>query len=469
MLELTMLLRRISGLSGGQLYYVGGTVRDQLAGRPANDIDVLACRVDMPKLLSVLHRFGTAVRTGDDFEVIRFTPNDGLPSVEIALPRTEKVISPGVFEAKHDPNLPIVTDLYRRDFTVNAMAASVHGDSLIDPYGGRADLKAKRLRFIHNRSTLDDPLRILRGIRFVSQLGLVPDDDAVQQMRRYADLLTTVKADRFRKELLGIVSGPYADVALRLMQQTGALAIVLPELEAAVDCTQNAHHSFDVWEHTVRVVKHTPSDDPIVKLAALFHDVGKPPTRWVGVDGVAHFYWADEGTEYAEAPEIPGAHEEVGADITADVLRRLRFSTHDTERVSKLVREHMFIQGDNLRRRAARRFLSRLEGSPGGIEANLRALFHIREGDSKGGKETGYEDVVALNNRFRDVCLEELEKDNALTVRDLALNGHDFIALGFFGPEIGVVQKKLLDLVIDDPELNTPEELTRLIREGHAP
>jgi tRNA nucleotidyltransferase (CCA-adding enzyme) len=454
---------------GAEFYLVGGAVRDEQNGMRAKDFDFVARGLPFEALIEAMRPFGKTETTGQLFNVIRHFPNDRtLMPIEVALPRRD--VSTGVnhndFEARYDHNMPIEEDLMRRDFTINSMAISTKTGELYDPTGGAEDLKNGLLNMLHEDSAKDDALRIIRGLRFMARLGLTVTEDTDRQLRENVALLHTIPGDRIRDELVGLITQPHIDVALRYGQAIGAWDVILPELAAADGCTQNQYHSFDVFEHTVQVVKHTPSTDPYVKLAALFHDLGKVPTKWIGDDGIAHFYDPMPGQKFNMPPQIAGNHEYVGSKMALEIMKRLRFSNHHADRVAILVREHMFNQGPSLGRRAARRFLARLANGAGGVEANVEALFAIREGDTLGGKTDEHtQPTLDMNRKFHKTVLEELEADTAFKVTDLALNGHDLMALGLRGKAIGIMQKKLLDVVIDEPDLNTKTSLENLIKQ----
>jgi putative nucleotidyltransferase with HDIG domain len=263
-------------------------------------------------------------------------------------------------------------------------------------------------------------------------------------------------------EFLKMLTQPHVGKALRYLRDIGALPHFLPELQACVGCTQNKYHDYDVFEHTVRVVENTVSDDPYVRLGALLHDIGKPKVKWVGKDGVAHFYKPEEGQEFLVAPEVAGAHEDVGAKMAYRIMSRFRFSTNHATRVSAFVREHMFAQSGS--KRVARRLLARLDHVPGGLEANAEALFAIRFGDIRGGKSEFSTSDIGTNERLLALVRAELANDAAVTVRDLAVDGHDLMALGITGPDIGATQRYLLDLVLDDPVVNTRDGLLERAR-----
>jgi tRNA nucleotidyltransferase (CCA-adding enzyme) len=451
---------------GVKFYLVGGTVRDEILGVPVNDWDLVATGLSWDELIAAMKPFGRTEATGESFNVIRHFPNVniGTPYIEVALPRREYSTGPKTtdVDAKYDPHMAIEDDLMRRDYSINSMARDCETGGLIDPFNGVGDLEAGVLRMLHPDSARDDSLRILRGVRFMGRFGFSVTPETDKQLRDNVDLLFAVSGERFQKELLELVTSPHVDVALRYMQSIGALKELFPELEEGVGCTQNEYHDHDVWEHTVRVVTNTPSSDPYVRLGALFHDISKPRVKWTRPDGRTHFYMPEKDDEFAPdgEPQVRGNHEQVGADMAWEIMgqQRLKFSAQHQARVTLFVREHMFSVGKT--RRAARRFLARLAGTVGGVEANMEALIDIRIGDLKGGKvRDDLQKELDEAERFRDLCRSEIANESAFSVRDLALNGHDMMELGFTGAEIGTELRRLLDKVLDDPSLNTRDLL----------
>ncbi len=459
--ELTQYLVGIGDQIGVEFYYVGGSVRDELLGLHApDDFDLVVRGLPMDELMEALRPFGGVELTGQLFPVLRFhTREAGFGQLDLALPRTEVSNGSGHndWEVMTDHTLSIEEDLVRRDFTVNAMAENLKTGELHDPLGGKADLEAGVLRSINNQSFEDDPLRVIRGMRFVAKLGFEVEAETLVQMTQNAHLLVTVSGERFQMEFLKMLTAPHVGKALRLLRDIGALPHFLPELQAAVGCAQNQYHSHDVFEHTVRVVENCTSRDPYVRLGALLHDIGKPKVKWVGLDGVAHFYMPEKGQEFLQPPEVAGAHEEVGAEMAWAIMSRFKFALSARTRVSALVREHMF--SSTLTPRTARRLIARLDNVPGGVEANVHALFAIRFADTLGGKTNWSTDDLLRNSVGYDLVLRELEQQSAVTVRDLALNGHDLMRFGLKGPQIGEMQRAMLEQVLDDPEANTRENL----------
>lgn len=456
------LLTKLGERHGIEFFLVGGSVRDQIIGRESKDIDVLARGLAEQDLMDALSANGKVERTGAVFGVIRFFPKDkSIPMIEVALPRKEISTGDGHkdFKVEFDHRLSVQEDLLRRDFTVNAIAVRLTDGQVIDPFNGIDDIKRGILRMVSDTSAQDDPLRILRGIRFQSQLGFNFELGTAKQISDNAHLLSTISAERVQEELIKLVIGKHAATALRNAQKFGALKAILPELEATVGCTQNKYHDLDVFEHTLAVLTNTPTDDPYVKLAALFHDIAKPVVKWVGEDGEAHFYGHPDHPHSAP-------HELRGADIARVIMERLRFSKAHTDHVCFLVKEHMFQQGANLGKKAARKNLARWSKANGDLTKNVNDLFDLREGDCRGKREAFDADsdaAVKLNRDFQNAVLRELEGDNAFKVTDLAVNGHDLMAVGLKFDQIGHTLRNLLELVVDDPSLNNRDTLMDIV------
>jgi poly(A) polymerase len=318
-------LAELFGAAGHRIYLVGGSVRDLLLGRDPADIDFDLTTDARPDDIEAIvrgwadavwvqgKRFGTigCRKAGRDFEITTHR-------AEAYAPESRK---PEVVFGDD-----IEVDLSRRDFTVNAMALSLPEPELIDPYGGAADLVAKRLRtpLAPEESFSDDPLRMLRAARFIAGYGLEPDEALVQAVKRLHDRLEIVAAERIRMELdkLMVVDRPGA--GLWFLVETGLAGEFLPELPGLALEQDPIHRHKDVLAHSIAVVENT-SPDKILRLAALFHDVGKPKTRSFGAKGKVSFHH----------------HEVVGARMTRDRMQALRYSTDDVEAVTQLVELHL--------------------------------------------------------------------------------------------------------------------------------
>ena len=459
---------------GLDAYLVGGAVRDELLGIDSKDADFLVPHVDTEGLRAVLAEHGRVedLVVADRLVGIRLHPSDGRirrltpAGIEFAPPRKEVSTGPGRhdFEIVADPGLSVEDDMRRRDFTVNAMARRLETGELVDPLGGRADLEERRLRTVSPQSFREDPLRLVRALRFVSQLGFEPDEELLAQMREEAPAVKLVSGERIggglaadgMGELSKLLLGKDPAYALRLARDTGVLVELLPEFGPAIGFDQESrYHDLTVDEHTFAVVQAAADADfsLAVRLAALFHDLGKPLVAWRGHDGRLHYY-AKPG--FAER-----GHDQVGADLAAGAVLRLRYPNKLRQRVVRIVRRHMFQprKGDALR---ARRFLRR-NGDGLAFE-----LIDHKQADLLGkrgsdGEPPPLEEIERLA-RFRAVVEQELGSPHRLG--DLAIDGNDLIALGVKpGPQLGRLLHELLDEVVDEPALNTRDRLLARAKE----
>ncbi len=405
---------------------------------------------------------------------VRFYPNDrGLrkrvpKGIELAPPRREVSTGPGRhdFEIVVDPEAKVEEDLARRDFTINAMARRLSDGTVVDPFSGRDDLAHGVLRAVSPNSFAEDPLRIVRGLRFVSQLGFDPDEQTLAQMRDEADSVRLVSGERVGGglaadglgELSKLLLGPQPAKALRLARDTGVLVALLPEFGPAIGFEQESrYHDLTVDEHTFVVVQAAAAaGTPLrVRLAALFHDLGKPAVAWRGTDGRLHFY--------AKPGYSDRNHQDVSAELASAAMHRLRYPSDLRQRVVRIVRAHMFDPGkaDSLR---ARRMLARY-----GDDLTFDLLDH-KAADLRGKRgddvEPPEEELERLA-RFR--ALVEQERHQPHRLRDLAVDGEDLIAAGYRpGPELGRVLSRLLDEVVGDPALNEREKLLARAKELRA-
>jgi tRNA nucleotidyltransferase/poly(A) polymerase len=361
--------------------------------------------------------------------------------IEFAPPRAERSTGPGRhdFEIVADPGISIEDDMARRDFTVNAMARRLATGDVVDPFGGADDLKNGVLRTVRPRSFAEDPLRLVRGLRLVSQLGLEPDEDTLQQMREAAPSVRLVSGERVggglhadgMGELSKLLLGSEPARALRLARDTGVLVSLLPEFEATLGFEQDStRQHLPLDEHIFAVVQAAAdANAPLpVRLGALLHDLGKPQAN--------------------------GSHAERGAELAAVVLRRLRYPTRLRTYVTRLVRAHSFPLED-IDELFARRFLREH-----GDDLAFDLVAH-KEADLQ-GKRVSQEELGAVR-KLRDLLEREQVQPHRLT--DLAVDGSDLIGLGYEeGPAIGETLELLLDEVIEDPSRNTRDALLERAR-----
>ena len=461
-------IEKYVGSLGLDAYLVGGAVRDELLGLDSKDADFLVPGLDTGGLREALAPYGRVedLVVADRLVGVRLHPSDGRirnltrAGIEFAPPRKEVSTGPGRhdFEIVADPSLSVEDDMRRRDFTVNAMARRLETGDLVDPLGGRADLEARRLRTVSARSFREDPLRLVRALRFVSLLGFEPDEELLAQMRQEAPAVKLVSGERIggglaadgMGELSKLLLGAEPARALRLARDTGVLVELLPEFGPAVGFNQESrYHDLTVDEHTFAVVQAAADEgfSLAVRLAALFHDLGKPIVGWRGCDGRLHYY--------AKPGFAVHGHDQAGAELAAGALLRLRYPNALRQRVVRIVRRHMFQprKGDA---RRARRFLRR-----NGDELAFELIDHKRA-DLLGKRGSDGEppplDELERLARFRAVV--EQERSSPHRLRDLAIDGNDLIELGFRpGPQLGRILNELLDAVVDEPALNTRDEL----------
>lgn len=432
-------------LGKGRMYEVGGAVRDRfLADRTVKDRDYLVTGISYDALSDILRRFGRVDLVGRSFGVIKFTQyrNDKAYTFDISLPRREYSTGTGHkdFAVDFDPNLPVEADLVRRDFTINAMALALPGHELIDPLHGMVDLRNKALRMTSPMSFPEDPLRMLRAVQFSARFKFTIEPSTLAAMQQHHRLIRTVSAERIAEELnklLGRAERP--SDGFRIMQQTGLLAEVLPELDACVGVEQpGGYHKYDVFEHTLHVLDAC-APSLRLRMAALFHDINKPQHRRLTETG-ATFY----------------GHETSGANTALNVLKRLRYPRDFAKDVATLVERHMFTTAvtDKGLRRLVRKVGQDL----------IFELLDLRRADVVGQDMGGTtEDVDQFERDIRD----ELRRKPPFGLNDLAVDGRDIMNLLDLRPSkrVGDILNYLLERVLDEPQDNTRETLLELARQ----
>jgi tRNA nucleotidyltransferase (CCA-adding enzyme) len=433
-------------LAKGRIYEVGGAVRDQLMSRvnSVKDRDYLVTGVSYDDLTSLLRKFGRVDVVGRSFGVIKLTQFRGDDSVtfDISLPRKEHSTGVGHkdFAVNFDPDIPVTEDLIRRDFTINAMALSLDTKELVDPLNGKMDLDSKLIRMTSEQSFSEDPLRMLRAIQFAARFQFEIEPDTLAAITRNASLISSVSAERIADELTKLLTlAEKPSVGFRLMQSSGLLKEILPELDACFGVEQpGGFHAFDVFEHTIRAIDAS-KPSLRVRLAALFHDIRKPQHKRV-VEKGATFY----------------GHEIGGAKAAKAVMQRLRFPNDLGNEVGKLVELHMFTT--DVTDKGMRRLIRRT-----GLEL-IFDLLDLRRADVAAmGMGHTTEDVDEFEVKIR----AEIDRKAPFGLKDLALNGQDLMQKFQLqaGPMIGKVLEHLLEKVLDLPEDNTPEKLEEYARQ----
>ncbi|HEY4189750.1 MAG TPA: HD domain-containing protein [Candidatus Limnocylindrales bacterium] len=417
---------------GHAAYLVGGSVRDALIERAIDNWD-LATDARPDRLLELFpgaayeNRFGTVAVRRDNvlFEITTFRVEHDYADHR----RPHRVEFGDDLEA----------DLGRRDFTVNAMAwggpataaageARDSGFALVDPFGGLDDLERRVLRAVGDPGARfgEDALRMVRAVRLSATHDLVIESETLAAIAASAGLVEHLSGERVGAELERLLEAPAPSTGLQPAMDTGLLAVLLPELAAQRGVPQNKIPGEDLWAHTLRTVDAAPADRPVVRLAALLHDVGKPSTL---ADGRFHH------------------HDAAGATLAEALLRRLRFPRTTIENVAHLVAQHMFTADPDASDAALRRFIRRIG------PANVDALFELRRADDIGSGVSPDDPATAA---FRARVGAQLAARPVLDRKALAVDGDDLMReLGLDpGPSLGRVLDALLDRVLVDPALN---------------
>ena len=434
---------------GFQAFLVGGGIRDMLLGRPPADFDV-ATDAHPPQVMSL---FGAryAIPTGLQHGTVTVVTESaaGPRHVEVTTYRGEGAYIDGRRPSSVTYVGSLDEDLSRRDFTMNAIGFDPVSGELRDPFGGQADMAARRVRAVGDPEARfrEDGLRPMRAVRQAAQLEFEIDPPTRDAIRPTLDVFRKVSAERVRDEMLKLLGARHPSRGIELMRATGLLGEVLPELLESHGVTQNRFHKHDVYAHTLAVVDATEGD-AITRLGALLHDIGKPRARQPreGAPGEYSFF----------------KHEYVGAEMAEEVCRRWKLSNADRERVVAMVAHHMFFYTPDWTDGTVRRFVRRV-----GADL-LPRLFALREGDiaGRGFEEDPEVELGELRRRIAAVAAE----DAAMRVSDLAINGRDVMRILAMPPSraVGVLLERLLERVLDDPSLNNPADLERILREVAA-
>lgn len=426
--------------AGYEAFLVGGAVRDYVRdGSPAKDWDITtnALPEQVEAVFSEYHLIETGLKHGTVTVVIDHEP------IEITTYRIDGDYS----DHRHPDSVSFTRslkdDLERRDFTMNALAYSPK-DGVVDLVGGKTDIENGIVRCVGDpdRRFQEDGLRMLRALRFASVYGTEIDEATASAIHRNKSLLRDIAAERIQSELTKMLCGP--GVAAILKEFADVIAVAIPEIRPMFGFEQrNPHHNKDIWNHTILVVDSiTPA--PVLRWAALLHDIGKPSCFSIGADGVGHFFGhAETSTTFAEV-----------------ILSRLRFDNTGRERILRLIRYHdMPITAD-------RKLIKRLLSKHG--EEAARQLIELLRADTLGLSES-YHSRVDIFEEANAVMDELLREDSScFTLRDLAINGNDVMAMGFKGKQIGQVLQSCLDAVLEERIPNERGPLLSYAQEHNA-
>ena len=415
--------------SGFEAYIVGGCVRDSFLGITPKDYDITTsaspeeikkCFEDCAVIeTGIKHGTVTVVSEGENIEVTTFR------------------IDGEYIDGRHPESVQfsknLLDDLSRRDFTINAMAYNPRV-GLIDNFGGQSDLFNRKIVCVGDPAVRfkEDALRIMRAMRFASQLGFEIEENTAAAIHEMKGLLENISAERISCELTKLLMGESpCDV---LCDHSDVISVIIPEIKPCIDFDQhNRYHIYDVWKHSASAVEHSESQKE-VRLALLLHDIGKPACFKLDDEGKGHFF----------------GHEKLSAEMAEKILRRLRFPGDVVDRVTKLIKYHYVTPVND--QKVVRRLLATVG------EEDFFLLLEVMKGDNRAKHSSCFERVHVLE-AMNDKALDILEKKLCIKVADLAVSGSDMIELGFNGAEIGDVLKFLLDAVLDEKTGNTYDEL----------
>lgn len=430
--------------AGFEAYAVGGSVRDMALGRPTKGWD-FTTNATPEQILALFpdsfydNQFGTVgVKIKEKEDVVDI--------YEVTTYRSEGGYSDRRHPDKVTWGKTIEEDLARRDFTINAIAYD--GKTLVDPYDGQGDIEKKIVKAVGNpaRRFAEDALRMMRAVRIATELRFMIEAATLEAIKANVRLLLAISSERIRDELLRLLAAEHASDGVLILKGSGIMKLILPELEGAFTVAQKSplrHHIYDVGTHSVMALKHCPSPDPVVRLATLLHDIGKPQTHHKDESGLITFY----------------NHEMKGAKLVRNIVQRLRLSKKQAELVTTLVRWHQFSVDERQTDAAIRRFIRRVGRD------NLDAMLALRIGDRLGGgaQETSWR-LELYKKR-----LVEVQK-LPFTVHDLAVDGYDVMReLGVKpGPIIGKILDQLFAQVEEGKLANEREELLARLRNLHV-
>ena len=413
---------------GYEAYAVGGCVRDSLLGRTPDDWDITTSATPMETKSLFARTFDTGIEHGTITVLIE------KEAFEVTTYRVD-----GKYEDNRHPSEVTFTrcleeDLLRRDFTINAMAYNDE-EGLVDIFGGMCDLEHKIIRCVGDARARfgEDALRILRAVRFAAQLGFTIEEETKCAIRELSFTLDNISAERIQVELIKMLTSPNPGM-IRDAYELGITKVILPEFDAMMVTKQETlHHKYSVGEHTIKTIEAIRADK-VLRLAMLFHDIAKPLTKTFDDQGVAHFKM----------------HDIKGAEMTKQILRRLKFDNDTLHKVVNLVQYHdyrMPAEPKNVRRAMYK------------IGEELFPYYlEVREADTLA--QSAYLQQEKLQN-IQDIreCYEEIgAKQECVSLKTLAITGSDLIASGMEpGKKIGEILNKLLELVIEHPEYNTKE------------
>lgn len=421
--------------AGYEAYAVGGCIRDSILGRIPGDWDITTSASPQQVKRLFLKTVDTGIQHGT------VTVVEGKEGFEVTTYRID-----GEYEDQRHPREVIFTsslleDLKRRDFTINAMAYN-ETEGLIDAFHGMEDLEKQVIRCVGNpvHRFQEDALRMMRAVRFAAQLGFTIEENTRNAILQLAPNLVKISAERIQVELVKLVVSNHPE-QMRTVYELGMSHVFLPEFDDMMETPQNnRYHRHNVGEHSILAMQNI-RNDKILRLTMLLHDVGKPACKTIDENGIYHFY----------------GHPAEGAKLAKTILRRLKFDNDTIYKVTNLIAWHD--DRPSLREASVRRAIYRV-----GLE-QYPALFEVKRADALAKNNYRRKEKLEMIDAYESLYREILEKNQCLTLKDLAVNGTDMLELGLErGKEIGVTLNRLLMHVLEYPQDNTREILMNLAK-----
>ncbi len=420
--------------AGFKSYLVGGAVRDQLLGLPAKDYDL--CTDARPE--DIISLFRKVIPTGIKHGTVTVLMNK--KSYEITTFRIDGTYTDGRRPDRIHYTDDLTEDLKRRDFTINSIAYDVLEHKIHDPNRGESDLRAGIIRAIGvpEDRFREDGLRSIRACRFASQLNFRIEENTIRGIKASLYNIGDLSAERIYEEFLKIMKADRPSISFHHFQETGILPLILPELSLCAGVSQKGFHEYDVFEHLLRSCDAAPADNPEVRFAALFHDLGKPAVKRTGEDGIPTFY----------------NHDSESVKIAESIMIRYRFPKNRMNRILHLIGNHMFHYTPDWTDAAVRRFIRKIE-----LDC-LEDQYLLRKADIEGMSSDDEHNKFGNLNALKLRVGKILEEENAFTIKDLTVNGKDIMDLGVpGGPKVGIILESLLETVLDDPAQNNRDQL----------
>lgn len=418
-------------MNGYEGYIVGGCVRDSIMGRIPNDWDI--CTSARPHIMLDIFKEFKVIPTGLKHGTVTIVINK--KAFEVTTYRIDKEYLDGRRPSEVEFTNNLKEDLKRRDFTINAMAYN-EKNGLVDYYNGMLDIKNKKIKCVGNPTKRfnEDYLRMLRAVRFSAQLGYKIDVETCESIRCLAKNIRDISKERIRDEIDKILLSEKPSEGIKLLESTGLLEHIIPELQKCVKFEQkNPHHDKDVFYHTMSVLDNTERD-LILRLSALLHDIAKPQCFSIDENNIGHFY----------------RHHMEGVELSDKILKRLRYDNKTVGVVKRLIKEHM-LKHEIVTQRVIKRLINRVG------KDNIDRLFKLQIADVKGSKPP-YD--FSNINKAKIMSEKILNEKQPLSVKDLDINGHDLMEIGVSeGKEIGIILNKLLNIILDNPDLNRKDIL----------